>query len=137
MADRTGGRTLRVDGAVLADLNSPHGYDNAVVLTRPPDAAGLDRVLVEGCGPDATGGSAVADPRLTGDLLHLVVEYADGEPVATAGASVRHGIVEIDWVAVPQRHRRRGYGTASTAAACAVAPDLPTLLISSDDGHPG
>ncbi|MEU6700816.1 GNAT family N-acetyltransferase [Pseudonocardia sp. NPDC046786] len=204
MADRTGGRSLRVDGAVLADLGSPYGYDNAVVLTGPPDAAGLDRVLdaaaglfpadrwwvllsvfalpdlrgrvlvpvghpplmlrppgplpvrpgievrtvpdadpgdfdrvlVEGYGLDTTGGSAIADPRLTGDLLHLVVGYAGGEPVATAGASVRHGIVEIDRVAVPQRHRRRGYGTAVTAAACAVAPDLPTLLISSDDGHP-
>lgn len=203
-AGRVGGRHLVTGGAVLADPGSPFGYDNAVVLTRPPDDAdlaaalgaaraffppdrwwvllslfalpdltgeglvrvghpplmlrspaplpaappGLDirtvpdadpadfeRVLVEGFGLADVGRPAVADPR-TADLVHLVVGYADGEAVACAGAAVRHGIVEIDWVAVPPERRGRGHGRAVTVAACAVAPDLPALLVSSDDGHP-
>ncbi|OLL72230.1 hypothetical protein Ae168Ps1_0605c [Pseudonocardia sp. Ae168_Ps1] len=205
MADRTGERFRRTDGAVLADLGSPFGYDNAVVLTRPPDPSGLDRVLDEACGffpperwwvllslfplpgdpghgldpvghpplmlrppaplpsppagleirvvPDADPGDfedvlvdgygladlgrpAAADPRLTGGLLHLVVGYADGLPVATAGSAVHHDVVEIDWVTPLPEHRGRGHGRAVTAAACAVAPDLPALLLSSDDGRP-
>ncbi|MEJ8281638.1 GNAT family N-acetyltransferase [Pseudonocardia spirodelae] len=203
MAARTGGRSLRVPGAVLADLGSPFGYDNAVVLTAPadddrigtvlrtaagffppqrwwvllslfplPHAPGLtpvghpplmfrppgpyppvppgltvrvvpdapaedfERVLVAGFGLADVGRPAVADPRLTGGLVHLVVGYVDGRPVATAGAAVHHGIVELDWVATLPGHRGRGYGAAVTAAACAVAPELPAVLISSDDGRP-
>ncbi|GAA4974199.1 GNAT family N-acetyltransferase [Pseudonocardia tropica] len=204
MAARAGGRVRRVAGAVLADPASPFGYDNAVVLTAPPDPGDLprvldeaarffpphrwwvllslfalpdpagyglvrvghpplmfrppgplppsppglvirtvpdadpadfERVLVAGYGLAEVGRPAVADPR-PGDLLHLVVGYAGGEPVATAGACVGHGVVEVDWVAVLPGHRGRGFGGAVTAAACAVAPELPSLLISSDDGHP-
>lgn len=206
MARRTGGRTAERDGARMADLSSPFGYDNAVVLTAPPRpehvpaliaAAGafypperwwsllslfgtpdlspyglvLDghppvmfrppapvppppaelalrpvvdeatladfgRTLVTGYGLDDVGVPAIADLTLTGSLLHLVVGYVDGEPVATAGAAVHHGIVEIDWVAVLPDARGRGYGGAVTSAAVAVEPGLPAMLISSDDGHP-
>ncbi|MFP5071721.1 GNAT family N-acetyltransferase [Pseudonocardia nantongensis] len=204
-AARTGGRSTVIGGAVLADLDSPFGYDNAVVLTGPPDPATLDAVLVaagdffppqrwwvllslfalpdlgdrglarvghpplmlrtpgpllvpqsgleiravpdadpadfesvlvEGFGLADVGRPAVADPRLVGGLLHLVVGYAGGAAVATAGAGIRHGVIEIDWVAVRAGHRGRGYGAAVTAAVCGVAPELPAMLISSDDAHP-
>ncbi|NWJ71921.1 GNAT family N-acetyltransferase [Pseudonocardia sp. ICBG1122] len=204
MAAQAGGRARRVAGAVLADPGSPFGYDNAVVLTAPPDpgdlrrvlddAAGFfpphrwwvllslfalpdltryglvrvghpplmfrppgplpppppglrirtvpdadpadfERVLVAGYGLAEVGRPAVADPR-SADLLHLVVGYAGAEPVATAGAGVHHGVVEVDWVSVLPEHRGRGFGGAVTAAVCAAAPGLPSLLISSDDGHP-
>lgn len=203
-AVRTGGSHLITGGAVLADIGSPFGYDNAVVLTRPPDDAGLaaalaaahsffpperwwvllslfalpdltghglvrvghpplmlrppaplpapppgldirtvpdadpadfERVLVDGFGLADVGRPAVADPR-TADLVHLVVGYDGATPVACAGAGVRHGVVEIDWVAVPPDRRGRGHGRAITAAACGAAPELPAVLISSDDGHP-
>ncbi len=206
MARRTGGRAAERDGARMADLGSPFGYDNAVVLTAPPqpeqmpallaaaDAffpperwwvllslfptadlsgyglvpvghppvmlrppapapapppdldvravtdnatlADFQRVLVTGYGLDEIGVPAIADLSLIGSLLHLVVGYAEGEPVATAGCAVHHGVVEIDWVAVLADVRGRGYGGAVTAAVTAVAPELPAMLISSDDGHP-
>lgn len=206
MARRTGGRTTERVGARMADLASPFGYDNAVVLTAPPRPEqlpallaaagaffpperwwsllslfptpdlrpyglvldghppvmfrppspsppphpGLDvravtdeatladfgRTLVTGYGLDEVGVPAIADLSLTGSLLYLVVGYVDGEPVATAGSAVHHGIVEIDWVAVLPDARGRGYGGAVTAAVADVAPELPAMLISSDDGHP-
>ena len=206
MATRTGGRVAEVDGARMADLASPFGYDNAVVLTRPlapdewpglveaaeaffpagrwwvllsmwptPDLTDLgltlvghpplmlrapapappgppelairrvrdadvladfERTLVAGFGLEGLGVPAIADLSLTGDLLHLLVGYVDGRPVATAGSAVHHGIVEVDWVATPEHARRHGYGAALTAAAAAVAPDLPALLIASDHGRP-
>lgn len=206
MARRTGGRVVEVDGARMADLGSPFGYDNAVVLTspprpeqmpdllaaadaffprrrwwvllslfptpdleplglvpvghppvmfRPPSAvspqhpdldlrpvtdeatlADFGRTLVAGYGLAEVGVPAIADLSLTGSLLHLLVGYAGGEPVATAGCAVHHGIVEVDWVAVLPHARGRGHGATITSAALAVAPDLPAMLISSDDGHP-
>ncbi len=206
MATRTGGRQKWVDGARMADLRSPFGYDNAVVLTRPlaesewpgvveaadaffppsrwwvvlsvfptPDLTGhglvrvghpplmlrppgpvppssvpglevrrvddpdtladFRTVLVAAYGLAGVGAPAVADPALAASLLHLRVGYADGVPVATAGAAVHHGIVEVDWVATMPGVRRRGYGAAVTSAVVDVAPELPSVLIASDDGH--
>lgn len=206
MAERTGGRQKWVSGARMADLGSPFGHDNAVVVTRPlaeaewpgvvaeaaaffppsrwwvvlsvfptPDlrAHGLARVghpplmlrppgrtppliadlevrpvadaatladfgevLVAGFGLAEVGVPAVADLALAGSLLHLHlrVGYVDGVPVATAGATVHHGIVEVDWVATLPGARRRGYGAAMTAAVVGVAPELPAVLLASDDG---
>lgn len=45
-------------------------------------------------------------------------------------------VLDVDWVAVLPQARGRGYGGAVTSAALAVAPELPAMLISSDDGHP-
>jgi hypothetical protein len=45
--------------------------------------------------------------------------------VATAGAAVHHGNVEVDWVATLSPARRRGYGVVMTAAVLDVVPDLP------------
>ncbi len=205
MAGRTGGRQKWVDGARMADLRSPFGYDNAVVVTRPlgeaewpdlvaaadaffpaprwwvllsvfptPDltahglvrvghpplmlrppgptpvpAPGLDvrpvtdaatladfrSVLVEAYGLAAAERPAIADPALVGSMLQLRVGYADGVPVATAGAAVHHGIVEVDWVATLAPARRRGFGAAITSAVVDVAPDLPAVLVASDDGQ--
>jgi GNAT superfamily N-acetyltransferase len=93
-------------------------------------------VLVAGFGLADGGVPAVADLALAGSLLHLRVGYADGVPVATAGASVQHGIVEVDWVATLPDVRRRGHGAAVTAAVVGVAPELPAVLLASDDGQP-
>jgi GNAT superfamily N-acetyltransferase len=205
MAARIDGRVRDVEGARLVDLGSPFGYDNALVLTRPPeparwpellaaareffppdrwwivlslwptpdltelglvrvghpplmlrppapapaapsdleirevrteaDLAAFEHVLVSGFEIESVGTPAIADLALTRDLLHLLVGHADGEPVATAGCAVHHGIVEVDWVATLPSARRRGYGAALTAASVAVAPELPALLIASDHGH--
>jgi GNAT superfamily N-acetyltransferase len=78
---------------------------------------------------------AVADLALVDSVVTLRVGYADGVPVATAGAAVRHGIVEVDWVATLGPARRRGFGAAVTAAVVDVAPELPAVLVASDDGR--
>jgi GNAT superfamily N-acetyltransferase len=205
MATRVGGRQKWVEGARMADLGSPFGYDNAVVVTRPlsearwpemvaaadaffpshrwwvvlsvfptpdlrahglvrvghpplmlrppaptpPPPPGLDiravddartladfqTVLVAGYGLAEVGVPAIADLALARSMLHLRVGYLDGIPVATAGAAVHHGIVEVDWVATLPEVRRHGYGAAVTAAVVDVAPDLPSVLVASDDGH--
>lgn len=112
----------------------PPGLDIRLV----DDAARLadfERVLVEGYGLAAVGAPAIADLALARCLLHLVVGYADGTAVATAGAAVHHGVVEIDWVATLPAARKRGFGAAITGAAVAAAPELPAMLIASDDGH--
>lgn len=199
------GRVRDVDGARMVDLGSPFGYDNAVVLLRPPASAaelaelvaqahafypperwwvllslfttgdlrgegltlvghppvmvrtpaplpapppGLElrtvddpatladfcRVLVAGFGMAEVGVPAIADLGLARSLLRLVVGYADGEPVSTAGGATRHGIVEVDWVATLPTARRRGFGGAVTAAV--LDPGLPAVLLASDDGQP-
>jgi GNAT superfamily N-acetyltransferase len=103
----------------------------------PAELAVFSRALIEGYGLDGGDPGAVADPRLIeAGLLHLFVGYVDGVPVATAGSAVHHGIVEVDWVATVPSARGHGYGTALTWAAVDVAPELPTMLIASDDGQP-
>lgn len=81
------------------------------------------------------GGTAVADRRLLGHDLHLLVGYDRGEPVATAGACTAGGIVEVDWVSTLPSHRRRGIGAAITAAAASTDPARPAALLASDDGR--
>lgn len=205
MAARVGGRQKWVEGARMADLGSPFGYDNAVVVTRPlaeaewPDVvaaataffppqrwwvvlsvfptpdlrslglvrvghpplmlrppaavpaappgleiravadattlADFQAVLVAGYGLAEVGVPAIADLALAGTPLHLRVGYVDGVAVATAGAAMHHGVLEVDWVATRPEARRRGYGAALTAAVVGLAPDLPSVLIASDDGH--
>src|SRR4051794_34604175 len=52
-AARSGGRQKWVDGARMADLRSPFGYDNAVVATRP---------LTEAEWPDVVAAAAAFFP---------------------------------------------------------------------------
>jgi GNAT superfamily N-acetyltransferase len=67
--------------------------------------------------------------------LTLLTAWLDGEPVGTAAAAVDDRVVEISAVSVLQRARRRGVGTALTAAAAALAPELPAALDSTELGH--
>lgn len=76
------------------------------------------------------------DPGLLDAPVSLFVGYVGSDPVGVAGAAANHGVVEIDPVAVLPQARGRGYGAALTAAAAAIAPDLPAVLLSSDAGRP-
>ncbi len=77
-------------------------------VTGASDLADFERVLVAGFGLEGVGTPVIADLALAGDVLHLLVGYADGEPVACAGGAVHHGIVEVDWVAtLPSRRPDR------------------------------
>lgn len=77
-----------------------------------------------------------ASPDRHGAELRLFIGQVNGETVATASAAVTYGLVEIDRVATLLNARRRGYGAALTAAAGALAPDLPAVLLASDAGRP-
>ncbi len=95
--------------------------------------ADFDAVLKAGF--PLPGGAAVADHRLLGQHLRLLVGYDGDQPVATAGACATSGVVEIDWVATLPTHRRQGIGAAMTAAAASTGPARPAVLLASDDGH--
>ncbi len=104
-----------------------------VTVTEVRDAAGLDvwdRVLAEGF----PAPHSPAPPALLGGPTRFWLAWADGEPVGTALSYVAHGVVDVEAVATLPGHRRRGIGAALTWAATLADPDLPAVLIASDDG---
>lgn len=80
--------------------------------------------------------TAIADPAILGGPLRFFTGYVDGVAVATAGARIGHGIVDVEWVSTRVDHRRRGFGAAVTWAATLAEPSMPAVLIASDDGQP-
>ena len=60
----------------------------------------------------------------------------DGEPVATAAASLANGITRVEWIASLAEVRGRGIGAAMTWTATLVDPARDAVLISSDLGRP-
>jgi hypothetical protein len=83
--------------------------------------------------PPGTGFSA----RLL-EVPHIQfwVGYEDDRPVATSGALVHYGLNHIEWISALPEVRGRGYGAAMTWKATLADPDLPAVLIASDDGRP-
>jgi ribosomal protein S18 acetylase RimI-like enzyme len=75
--------------------------------------------------------SALDAPR----WLHWV-GYVDGRAAATASAHVGDHHVDVEFISTRPEVRGRGVGRAVTAAATLAAPELPAMLISSDDGRP-
>ena len=135
----------------------PDPAGSRIVEVRTPDElADFERVLVEAY-PMPEGG-AIIDHRLLGGPIRLWVGYdttghdapdgdapdgdapdgdaPDGRAVAVSGAHVAHGLVEVDWVATLPDARRRGFGAALTGRAVTCRPELPSVLIASDDGRP-
>jgi len=104
-----------------------------VTVAEIRDAAGLDvwgRVLAEGF----PAPHSPAPAALLGGPARFWLAWADGEPVGTALSYVAHGVVDVEAVATLPGHRRRGVGAAVTWAATLADPDLPAVLIASDDG---
>lgn len=80
-------------------------------------------------------GSPLADPAILGGPIRLFVGDVDGRAVATAGARIGHGLVDVEWVSCRPEARRRGVGAAVTWAATLTEPSMPAALIASDDGQ--
>ncbi len=79
----------------------------------------------------------VIDPSVLSDPdVHLFTAWAGGRAVAISSAVVAHGTNAVPFVASRPDARRRGYGAAVTWAATRVRPDLPAVLLASDDGRP-
>lgn len=101
----------------------------------PEQIADFDRVIVAGYPGISAGGSIANSALVASGVLRLFVGYLDGAPVATAGAAVNHGLVEVDWICTLPEYRGRGFGRALTYAATTVDPSLPAALIASDEGR--
>jgi predicted N-acetyltransferase YhbS len=68
--------------------------------------------------------------------LTLLLARLDGRAVGTAIAATDGTVLNVGGVAVIEPARRQGVGTQLTLACLAVAPALPAVLSSSDQGHP-
>lgn len=80
---------------------------------------------------------ALAPPLLLSDPHYGAwVGFVGDRPVAAASAWVAHGVVNVSLVATLPDERRKGYGEALTWVASRLAPSLPAMLLSSDDGRP-
>ena len=99
-------------------------------VTDPAGLAVWDRVL-------ATGFPAPESPSpagLLGGATRFWLATLDGEPAATALSHVAHGVVNVEAVATLGAHRGHGLGAAVTWAATSADPELPAVLLASDDG---
>lgn len=71
-----------------------------------------------------------------GGTTRFWIGQVDGECVALSAACVSHGVLTVDAVATMPHARRRGYGAAMTDVAARSTPDLPVMLLASDEGRP-
>ncbi len=85
--------------------------------------------------PEAQPGGLFAAPVLDGPT-RVWLAYVDGEPAAVAAAHLAGDAVLVEYVAALGSARGRGAGAAVTWAATLSAPELPAILVASDDGRP-
>ena len=110
----------------LQDVQQP--LPNGLRVIRATEPVHLDDLAVAvsgGFGPPPEVARTVApDSVLGGDENQHLVGYVDDEPVASAELLATGEIAGVYTVAVPEQHRRRGYGEALTAAVLAAGRDL-------------
>ena len=70
------------------------------------------------------------------DGWHMWIGRIDGRGVATAGAWVHGGLVDVEWISARPETRGRGVGAAVTWAATMADRARPAMLIASDLGQP-
>lgn len=108
-------------------------------VTGEDDLAVAERVLVEGYPmPELeplVRGSILA-PELLDGATRVWLALVDGEPAAVAAAHVAGGAALVEYVAALPAARGRGAGAAATWAATVCEPDLPAILVASDDCRP-
>jgi hypothetical protein len=75
-------------------------------------------------------------PLIDVDGWNMWVGRIDGRAVATAGAWVHGGLVDVEWISARPETRGRGIGAAVTWAATMADPSRPAMLIASDLGQP-
>jgi GNAT superfamily N-acetyltransferase len=101
--------------------------------------ADFERVLVDGypapwLQPFRPG--CAFDARVLGGPFRFWVGYVDDQPVSCSAAFVDTEVVGVSMVATLPAERGKGYGTALTWAATVAAPELPAVLLASDEGRP-
>ena len=121
---------------------APPPLKPGVTLREVHDANALEvaeRVLIEGYPmPELQPiepGSFFA-PTILDGTTRVWTAYVDGIPAATAAAHVAGEAVLVEYVAALPSGRGRGAASAATWAAALCAPELPAVLLASDDGRP-
>jgi len=129
---------------LMVRFPSPHETVTppGVEVREVSDAAELavaERVLVEGYPmPDLEPlepGELLAPGILNGPT-RVWLGYVDGRPSAVAAAHTEARAVLVEYVAALPGARGRGVGSAVTWAASLAQPDLPAMLVASDEGRP-
>jgi len=107
------------------------------------DEAGLqafERAIVEGFAvAELAGqgpGAAFKAEMLADERQRLWVGWEGERPVSAASAFVAAGVNNVTLVATLPEARGRGYGAALTWRATLPDPDLPAMLLATDDGRP-
>lgn len=100
------------------------------------DLAMAEGILIAGYPmPGSTPGS-VLQPGLLDGTTRVWLGYVDDEPVSVAAAHQAAGAILVEYVAVLPAARGRGAGAAVTWAATLADPEVPAVLVASDDGRP-
>jgi GNAT superfamily N-acetyltransferase len=81
-------------------------------------------------------GAAFKVEMLADERQRLWVGWEGERPVSAASAFVTAGVNNVTLVATLPEARGRGYGAALTWRATLADPDLPTMLLATDDGRP-
>lgn len=116
----------------------PRGVD-VLEVRDDKDLAIAERILVEGYPiPDLQPLSPgdLFGPAILEGSTRIWVGHVDGEPASVAAAHLQAGVTLVEFVAALPQARGRGAGGAVTWAATLADPDVPAVLLASDDGRP-
>jgi GNAT superfamily N-acetyltransferase len=110
-------------------------------ITEATDAESLrafEQVFIDGypvpeLQPYAPG--CMFDARVLGGIARAWVGAVGGRPVTGSMAFTSRGVVAVENVATLKDARGKGYGAALTDVAALSSPDVPAVLIASDDGR--
>jgi GNAT superfamily N-acetyltransferase len=124
---------FRPAGGVAPEL--PEGLE-IVPVTDERTMKDFVRTVVDAYPLPGAEGTVLGEAAMLGGPLALFVGYLDGQPVATSGSYLEHGVVDVEWVSARPEYRGRGIGGALAWAATAASPSDPAMLIASDEGQP-
>jgi hypothetical protein len=108
-----------------------------VTVSTPEEVYEFEAVSVRGFGGEGETvppGTYHPPPILADDAMHMFIGRVDGRAVAAATGYRTDAAVGVFGVATVASARRRGYGTALTAAAMLVETELPAILAPSEEG---
>jgi hypothetical protein len=109
----------------VRDLEALHIWEKVGIAAYP-----LEGLL------DAPPGAIVHESWLDDPRRQMWIGWVDDMPVGASSVWIEHGINDVTLVVTMPEARRRGYGEALTWVAAQAEPELPSMLLSSDDGRP-
>ena len=108
-----------------------------VVEVRDADTLAVaESVLIAGYPMPGSPPGSILRPGLLDGTTRVWLGRVDGRPVSVAAAHQAGGATLVEYVAALPAARGRGAGAAVTWAATLADPDLPAVLVASDDGRP-